>query len=205
MGHEQTDPATKVRQLQRCMNHLVSVLALPAVWSVSEPSRILDTFLDALLAMLDLDFLYARVRLDSHQAPIEALRTAQLNGANQGRNEITQALNHWFGEDPKQWPEKVGIPPRGQEVSVFPIRMGIEGELGLIVAGSQRLSFPEQTESLVLGVAANQLAIGLQHALRLNEQKRVAVELDRRVAERTSELAEANKELQLQVGLLQLL
>jgi hypothetical protein len=60
MDHEQTDPATEIRRLQRCMNHLVSVLALPAVWSVSEPTRILDTFLDALLAMLDLDFLYAR-------------------------------------------------------------------------------------------------------------------------------------------------
>ena len=91
----------------------------------------------------------------------------------------------------------------GQEVSVFPIRMGIEGELGLIVAGSQRAGFPEQTESLVLSVAANQAAIGLQQALRLNEQKQVASELDRRVAERTRELAEANKELQLQVGLLQ--
>jgi len=203
MDHEQTDPATEVRQLQRCMNHLVSVLALPAVWSGSEPRRILDTFLDALLVMLDLDFLYARVRLDAHEAPIEALRTARLNGASQSREEITQVLNHWFGEDPKQWPEKVVIPPRGQEVSVFPITMGIEGELGLIVAGSQRTGFPEQTESLVLSVAANQLAIGLQQAMRLNEQKRVATELDRRVAERTKELAEANNELQLQVGLLQ--
>ncbi len=81
--------------------------------------------------------------------------------------------------------------------------MGIEGELGLIVAGSQRVGFPEQTESLVLGVAANQVAIGLQQALRLNAQKRVASELDRRVAERTRELAETNEELQLQVGLLQ--
>ena len=55
----------------------------------------------------------------------------------------------------------------------------------------------------MLNVAANQLAIGLQQALLLNEQKRVASELDRRVAERTRELAETNKELQLQVGLLQ--
>ena len=71
------------------------------------------------------------------------------------------------------------------------------------MAGSQRLGFPEQTESLVLSVAANQLAIGLQQTMRLNEQKQIASELDRRVTERTRELAEANKELQLQVGLLQ--
>jgi PAS domain S-box-containing protein len=81
--------------------------------------------------------------------------------------------------------------------------MGIEGELGLIVAGSQRLGFPEQTESLVLGVAANQVAIELQQALRLKEQRQVASELDQRVAERTRELAETNEELQLQVELLQ--
>src|SRR5208282_3622296 len=60
-----------------------------------------------------------------------------------------------------------------------------------------------QTERLVLSVAANRAAIGLQPALRLNEQKRDASELDRRVAERTRELAETNEALQLQVGLLQ--
>lgn len=52
-------------------------------------------------------------------------------------------------------------------------------------------------------MAANQTAIGLQHALRLNEQRQVASEVDQRVAERTRELAETNEALQLQVGLLQ--
>jgi PAS domain S-box-containing protein len=203
MHQQPTDPATEVKRLQRCMNDLISVLALPAVWSVSEPSRILDTFLDALLAMLDLDFLYARVRLDPQKAPIDALRTVHLSGKNDRREELRQALNQWSGELPKNWSEQVFKHLGGQEVSVVPIRMGIEGELGLIVAGSQRAGFPEQTESLVLSVAANQAAIGLQQAQRLHEQKQVARELDRRVEERTSELAEANAELQLQVGLLQ--
>jgi PAS domain S-box-containing protein len=204
MGHEPTDhPGSEVKRLQRCMSDLVSVLALPAVWSSSEPNRILDTFLDALLDILDLDFLYARVRLDPHEAPIDALRTAPLHGTNRSREEIRRALNQWSGEAPQQWPEQAFKPQGMQEVSVFPIRMGIEGDLGLIVAGSQRLGFPEQTERLVLSVAANQAAIGLQQAKRLAEQKRVAGELDRRVAKRTRELAEANKELQLQVGLLQ--
>ena len=54
-----------------------------------------------------------------------------------------------------------------------------------------------------IGVAANQLTIGLQQALRLDEEKRVADEVERRVAERTRELAEAVEELQLQAGLLQ--
>ena len=203
MRQQLTDHATEVKRLQRCMNDLVGVLALPAVWSVSEPSRILETLLDALMEILALDFLYARVPLNSHGAPIDALRTAPLFGTSHSREEIGQALNNWFGEDLQQESKGVLGHLGGQQVSVFPIRMGIEGELGLIVAGSQRASFPEQTESLVLSVAANQAAIGLQQALRLNEQKQVASELDRRVAERTRQLAEANKELQLQVGLLQ--
>jgi PAS domain S-box-containing protein len=203
MGPEKTDSATEVKRLQRCISDLVSVLALPAVWSDSEPNRILDTFLDTLLVMLDLDFLYARVRLDSHEAPIDALRTAPLFGTSQSREDLRGALNQWPGEIAQQSPEKVFRHLGEQDVLVFPTRLGTEGDLGLIVAGSQRAGFPEQTESLVLSVAANQLAIGLQQAFRLNERKRVADELDRRVAERTRELAEANKELQLQVGLLQ--
>jgi PAS domain S-box-containing protein len=203
MHQHPTDPATDVKRLQRCIDDLVCVLALPAVWSGSEPSRILNTFLDALLVMLDLDFLYARVRLESQEAPIDVLRTAQLYGTSHSMEELRHALNEWSGEATQKWPFQVFRHPEKQEVSVLPLRMGIEGELGLIVAGSNRAGFPEQTERLVLCVAANQLAVGLQQALRLNEQKRLASELDRQVAKRTRELAETNEELQLQVGLLQ--
>jgi PAS domain-containing protein len=200
MNQHPTDPSTEVKRLQRCTNDLVSLLALPAVWSVSEPNRILETLLDALTGILDLDFLYARVRLDPHGAPIEAIKTAQLSGTSYSREEIGQALHRWFGEDPQQWPEEGRRHLAGQEVSVFPLKMGIDGELGLIVAGSQRIGFPEQTESLVLSVAANQAAIGLQQALRLSEQKRVASELDLRVAQRTAELAAANEVLRTEIA-----
>src|SRR5580704_12199394 len=107
MRQQQPDPASEVKRLQRCMNDLVSVLALPAVWSVSEPSRILETLLDALMGILELDFLYARIRLNSHGALIEALRIAPLYGASHSREEIGRALNRWFGEDSKQSSEKV--------------------------------------------------------------------------------------------------
>jgi PAS domain S-box-containing protein len=203
MHQQSMDPAAEVKRLQHCMNDLVSVLALPAVWIGREPGRILDTFRDALLAMLDLDFVYTRVRLDPHEAPIDALTTSRLYGSSHWREEIRHELNQWSGDVPQRWPEQALTDIGKLEISVFSIRMGIEAELGLIVAGSRRPGFPEQTERLVLSVAANQAAIGLQQAQHLNEQKRIANELDRRVAERTQELAEINDELQLQVGLLQ--
>ena len=183
MDQQSTDPANEVRRLQRCMNDLVSVLALPAVWRVSEPARILATFLDALMRIVDLDFLYARLRLDAHEAPIDALRTTSLYGTSDGRAELRNVLNRWSAENLQQWPAKLSVYVGAREISILPIRMGIEGELGFIVAGSQKAGFPEQTESLVLGVAANQLTIGLQQALRLNEQKQKQAEEALRASE----------------------
>jgi PAS domain-containing protein len=79
-----------------------------------------------------------------------------------------------------------------------PLRLGLRNE-GLVVAGSHRADFPGETERLLLSVAANQAAIGLQEARLLSEQKRVATELDRRVEQRTRELAAANEELNREI------
>ena len=81
-----------------------------------------------------------------------------------------------------------------------PLRLGLQGEIGVIVAGSEREDFPQQTERLILSVAANQASIGLQEARLRSEQKRVASELDRRVAQRTAELAAANEELRKEIA-----
>ncbi|MGH8590085.1 MAG: sigma-54 interaction domain-containing protein [Gammaproteobacteria bacterium] len=67
----------------------------------------------------------------------------------------------------------------------------------MVAAGTHRTDFPTQIEALLLGVAANQAAIGLQEARRLNEQRGAAEVLDQRVAERTSELLAANEKLSL--------
>jgi PAS domain S-box-containing protein len=78
--------------------------------------------------------------------------------------------------------------------------LGLQGEIGVLVAGSERGDFPRQTEELILSVAANQASIGLQEARLRSEQKRVASELDQRVAQRTTELAAANEELRKEIA-----
>src|SRR3984893_13450307 len=37
------DPAQEIKRLQRCINDLTSLLALPAIWRGSEPSQIVQT------------------------------------------------------------------------------------------------------------------------------------------------------------------
>src|SRR5258707_1895279 len=73
--------------------------------------------------------------------------------------------------------------------------LGLQDEVGVLVAGSRRADFPTDIERLLLRVAANQAAIGLQEARRAGDQKRVAEALERRVAERTSQLTAVNEEL----------
>jgi len=67
---------------------------------------------------------------------------------------------------------------------------------GWIVAASRRADFPTETERLLLNVATNQTAIGLQEARLLSEQKRIARELEEKVAQRTHELQDLKDQLQ---------
>jgi signal transduction histidine kinase len=193
-------PAEEIKRLQRCINDLVGALALPAIWSGGDPSQIVRTLLDVLLGMLRLDLVYVRLKDPVGEAPIEMLRVAQSRKPTIRPQEIGALLNHWLGSDPQKWAPLVGNLFGDGDISIAPLRLGLQGEIGVIVAGSQRSDFPGQTERLLLSVAANQATIGLQEARRLNEQKRVAYELDQRVAQRTRELASANEALKKEIA-----
>src|SRR6266478_5747017 len=189
MDVRQKDTSGEIKRLQRCLNDLVSVLALPAMWSGSQPSQIVHTLLDALLGMLCLDLIYARLQDPAGGAPIEVLKIAP-SAKGMLPDEIHKTVNQWFGDDPQKWPSRLRASIGDEDISIVSQRCGLHGEIGVIVAGSQGADFPGQNERLLLSVAANQAVIGLQEARLLSEQKRVARELERRVAERTKELAE---------------
>jgi hypothetical protein len=196
---ERQAPEDEIKRLQRCLNDLVSVLALPAMWSGSQPSQIVHTLLDALLGMLRLDLIYARFEDLAGGEPIEILKIAP-SATSMMPDEIHKAVNQWFGDDPQKWPSRLRASIGDQDISIVSQRCGLHGEIGVIVAGSDRAEFPGQTESLLLSVAANEAVIGLHEAHLLQEQKRVAGELDRRVAQRTAELAAVNDELRNEIA-----
>jgi PAS domain S-box-containing protein len=196
-------PAEEIKRLQRCINDLVGVLALPAIGSRSDPSQIVRILFDVLLGMLHLDFVYVKLTNAAGDAPIEMLRVAESRTFLARPQEVGEALGRWLGPDPLKWVPQRGNPFDNGEISIVPSPLGLQGEIGVVVAGSSRPDFPAQAEKLLLSVTTNQAAIGLQEARLLGEQKRLANELDQRVAQRTSELAAANDQLRLQVGLLQ--
>jgi PAS domain S-box-containing protein len=183
----------EVKHLQRCINDLVSLLALPAIWSGSNPSQIVHTLLDTLMRMLRLDLASVRLNNPVGEAPVEIVRVAQLRGPMPPEHEICEALSHSLGDHSRKWPPLLRNLLGDGDVSIVLLPLGLQGELGVIVAAAEREDFPRQTEALLLNVAANQACIGLQEARLRSQQKHIADELDQQVAQRTAELAAAEE------------
>jgi len=194
------EPSEEIRRLRHCLNDLVGLVALPAMWAGADSLQIVRTLLDALLRMLRLDFVYARWRDPASAEPVEIARVAESWQPISQPQDIGRMLFRELGDDPQKWAPLTRGSSGGAGVSIVPLRLGMYGELGLIVAGSERVGFPEQAETLVLNVAANQASIGLQDTRLLGEQKRLTNELDRRIAQRTAELAATNEELRKEIS-----
>ena len=190
----------EVKHLQRCINDLVSLLALPAIWSGGDPSQVLHTLIDALMRMLRLDLVSVRLTDPVGGPPVEIVRLAELRGPVPSAHEICEALSQCLKNESRKWPPLLRNVMGEGDVSIVPLPLGLQGELGVIVAAAERTDFPRQTEALLLSVAANQASIGLQEARLLIHQKRLASELDQRVVQRTAELATANEELKKELA-----
>jgi|HubBroStandDraft_6_1064221.scaffolds.fasta_scaffold25533_4 PAS domain S-box-containing protein len=190
----------EVKHLQRCINDLVSLLGLPALWSGGDPSQVLHTLLDALLRMLPLDLVSVRLKDPVDEMPVEIVRIAELRGPMPPVHEVCEALSQRLEDGSRKWPPLLRNVMGDGDVSIVALPLGMQGELGVIVVAAEREDFPRQTEALLLNVAANQAVIGLQEARLRSRQKRVADELDERVVQRTAELAAANDELKKELA-----
>src|SRR5262245_64655296 len=91
--------ADDVKLLERCINDLIVVLALPAIWAGGDSSQIAETLLDVLVRMLRLDFAYVRLPESVQGAVIERVRSADRRDVEP--NAIGRALGRWLkGEIP---------------------------------------------------------------------------------------------------------
>ncbi len=118
-------------------------MGLPALQAGGEPREIVSALLDALVGMLRLAFVCVRLNDPEAEGSIEMMRFAEsLAGAAEA------------------------------DLSLASARLGLQGEIGILVAGSQKPDFPADTDRLLLNVAVNQAAIALQKAHVSAERKR---------------------------------
>src|SRR5262245_267251 len=124
---EMEPTADEVKRLQGCINDLISVLALPAIWSSHEPSQIVSTLLDVLLGMLRLDFAYVSEAING--SPIEVLRVAQRRHLTARPQEVGRALTRWVTSAPPTAPLMVPNPIGAGEVSIVRLRLGLQDDV----------------------------------------------------------------------------
>ncbi|OEO30705.1 hypothetical protein VW23_019750 [Devosia insulae DS-56] len=150
----------------------------------------LETLLDALLSALKADFVCVTL-----EGPKPKSRIRGRSGVTPAHDQLLRALAGTFGDDKSAWPPAGEISVGADAISILSAPMGLQGEVGVVVAGTRRRDFDDETGGLLLGAAANQAALALQAVRRLDEQKQIASDLDERVAQRTAELARANEAL----------
>jgi len=141
---------------------------MPAGWVGREPLQIAESVADLLLHTLRAEAVYVCLQPDSRlPTPIESVRSrAYPEFVEQIREMRSQsaASNALLVDSVQEtdWPTPL-------RVAVYPI--GIAGEGGFVGVGCGSPSFPNETESLLLSVAANQAAVALQSS-RLLEARR---------------------------------
>jgi formate hydrogenlyase transcriptional activator len=168
------DQIENIQLLQGCLNDLVSLLSLPALWSNHEPPEVLGILLDVLLRMLQLDFAYARLNVAASTAPSEMYRVAERQKTTPESQEIGRALKPWLRLNRPGLASVVPNPVGKGEVTMVCIWLGLGPERGVVVVGSKRANFPTDIERLLLKSAVNQAVIELQRAEVLAERDRAA-------------------------------
>jgi formate hydrogenlyase transcriptional activator len=181
------DRATsEIRRLERCINDLVSVLSLPAVWTGHDLSRVAGTLLDVLVPMLDLDFAYLRTRSEPEFPMQEWARFSVMSSDWTDADGLGRALGpHLDCARPGSTPGLTSAVVGGHSVSLAIVQLGIIKPAATFVAGSRRLDFPTETQRLVLQVSTNQAAIALMEAQRVT---RLQEEANERLRHREQEL-----------------
>src|SRR5262245_5082565 len=176
-------------RLRRCINDLVSVLALPAMWAGHEASGVATTLLDVVVRMVRLDLAYIRVDATALDATGEWVRFADDGAASVDAERVGRVLeSHLTGDGGPgpATPRTINLFGRGP-ASIVAFPLGLHGSAALFVAGSRRAHFPTETERLVLQVATNQAAVALEEARQVSQRRLVPEDRVRRVAERTAE------------------
>ncbi|MDB6083178.1 MAG: sensor signal transduction histidine kinase, partial [Gammaproteobacteria bacterium] len=185
----------EVKRLQGCINDLIGVVALSAVWASRDPEHIVDTLLRVLMQRLTLEFAAARVSGNSPSSSTEMLRAA--SSATPGRSTVAipTSIMTWLDAASALTAFKAWNPFGIGEISVVPFRFGPHSHIGTLVVGSARPDFPTEIEMLVLRIAVNQAGMALHEAQRTVEQKSLGLELEERITSRTAELTNANRQL----------
>lgn len=156
----------EIRELRRLLRDLVALATTPAVWVGRDRGQIAEGVADVLLHTLRADAVYVRLQSANE---IEVVRSARHPGFSDEVRRLwpqpeTSSL-HVDTITGSAWPNALRVAMQS---------IGISGDDGFVVVGSADPAFPNESQALLLSVAANQIAVALQAA-----RLRMQAELER--------------------------
>jgi signal transduction histidine kinase len=172
----QIDPAA----LNSCVRDLVALSTMPALWIGRSPVAIAESVRDLLVGMLRPDSVYVQLQDRAHGHTHVATAHGKGISTLDRRNET---IYRDVTSEPLLLDTEIAL-------GLASLPIGLEGEMGRVAVGSSRPHFPTTLELLLIQVAANQIAVALQHTelLSRHQQMEQALEAARAEAEKSSRL-----------------
>ena len=191
------DTDAEVLRLRAVLRDLVALSAIPAVWIGREPPGVATGLADELVELLRLDFAFVRLCDPEGAGAVEVTR-------GDAWKRFPELLESHLATS-VQFPRKEIFADVGGGCDLYrgiAIRIGVNGERGVVAAASERSDFPTATDELLLSLAANQAAIAFQSSRLIQERRRAEEELrearnelEMKVVERTAELRRSEASL----------
>ena len=85
-------------RLRGCLNDVVGIMALPALWAGGEPDRIGNSVVDAMLEMLDLAFVFLKLNEPETGGSKEIVRFAASLESRWGARELSKVIDSSRGD-----------------------------------------------------------------------------------------------------------
>jgi PAS domain S-box-containing protein len=183
------DTGAEIVALRTMLRDLVALSAIPTAWVGREPAAVATGLADTLVDLLQLDFVFVRLRVPGAVGEVDATRGKAWNTfpewlesrlVGNGRLPGMEIIPDVGGDEPGR-----GI--------VIPV--GVNAEDGVVAAACGRTDFPTEVDQLLLRLAANHSATAFQSAYLIHERTRAEEELrkardglETKVGERTAEL-----------------
>ena len=178
--------------LQRCLRDVLSLVALPAMWSGRDQAHVLETLIEALASILDAPLIYAVAR-----EPGSVLHEAcRVEGVVPPDLAAVRACVAGCLEFPNPWTGTAALAPVGLgDLPCASTPIGAFGRLGAIFVASTATEFPTVEHETLLRVAASIGAAGLEQARLLRERELALLEREAALRAKDEFLAMLGHEL----------
>jgi signal transduction histidine kinase/PAS domain-containing protein len=184
------DTNAEILALRTVLRDLVALSAMPTAWVGREPAAVAAGLADALIGLMQLDFVFVRLCVPTVAGGVEITRGKAWKTFPEWLDSHLAKGGRFSGKE--IIPDVVGgVEPRRGLV----IPIGVDAEGGVVAAASDRIDFPTEIDQLLLRLAANHAATAFESARLIHERTRAEEELrsarnelEVKVVERTTEL-----------------